>query len=53
MGVGVFVGVGIHANFPDLVGIFPILHVIPDFPIGIPNNTQNPDFVKIHPDLRQ
>ena len=43
----------IHANFPDLVGIFPILHAIPDFPIGIPNNTRNPDFVKIHPDLRQ
>ena len=39
----------IHANFPDLVGIFPILHAIPDFPIGIPNIPRNPDFVKIHP----
>ena len=43
----------IHANFPDLVRIFSILHAIPDFPIGIPKNTRNPDFVKIHPDLRQ
>ena len=43
----------IHANFPDLIEIFLILHAIPDFQIGIPNNTRNPDFVKIHPDLRQ
>lgn len=45
----------IHANLPDLVGIFPIWSIDPDFPIGICKLYRNPDFVNIttrYPDFR-
>jgi hypothetical protein len=43
----------IHANFPDSGRIFPILTILPDFPIGIFKILYFPDFLSLSPVLRQ
>jgi hypothetical protein len=43
----------IPANFPDSGGIFTILTILPDFPIGIFKILYFPDFLSLSPVLRQ